>query len=113
MGPIFAKAFMRAATLTNEKSGFRASGIVPFNPQKLTDEHFAPSELTERKQDNVTIYKNEDITDNQNSENQIDQHQISPKQKKDYQVIQNNNAQATFSVGEGCSQEMLVLLLFF
>ena len=40
VGPIFAKAFMRAGTLSNVESIFCASGIVPFNPQKFTDEHF-------------------------------------------------------------------------
>ena len=49
------------------------------------------------------FYENEDLPKNPNSENQIDQHQISPKQKKDFQVIQDNNAQATFSAGDGCS----------
>lgn len=48
VGQIFAKAYTKAATLSNAENGFRTAGIYPFDSNKFTDDLFAPSELTER-----------------------------------------------------------------
>lgn len=51
VGQIFSRAYVKAATLSNAQNGFKTSGIFPFNPNKFTDDLFAPSELTEREQE--------------------------------------------------------------
>lgn len=45
---IFTKAYLRAATLSNAESGFRKTGIRPYDPHVFTEIDFAPAELTER-----------------------------------------------------------------
>lgn len=44
---IFSKAWSRALTHENIINGFRATGLIPFNPDVLPDEAFAPAILTE------------------------------------------------------------------
>lgn len=45
-GKIFSRAWGKAATPSNVISGFRATGIFPFDPYAIKDEAFAPSDLT-------------------------------------------------------------------
>lgn len=42
-GILFSKAGDKAATPTNIKSGFEATGIFPFNPARILEEAYAPS----------------------------------------------------------------------
>lgn len=42
---LFTNAYLKGATPANAISGFRASGIYPFNKQAIGEEHFAPSEI--------------------------------------------------------------------
>ena len=42
------RAFPRAMTPTNIKSGFRVSGIFPFDRDIFSDEEFMPSNITDR-----------------------------------------------------------------
>ena len=39
LGEIFNKAYLKAANMENATSSFRATGIVPFNPHLLENEH--------------------------------------------------------------------------
>lgn len=48
VGQIFAKAYLRAATLSNAESGFKKTGIYPYDPHVFAEVDFAPAELTER-----------------------------------------------------------------
>lgn len=43
---IFKKAWARAATAKNMMSGFEACGIYPFNPSRIPDGAYAPSDVT-------------------------------------------------------------------
>ncbi|KAJ8878432.1 hypothetical protein PR048_019010 [Dryococelus australis] len=45
-GRIFSRAWVKAVTLSNICSDFRATGIYPFDPTAIPDEAFAPSVLT-------------------------------------------------------------------
>lgn len=47
-GKVFSRAWEKAATPSNVVSGFRATGIYPFDPSAIKDEAFAPSDLTHR-----------------------------------------------------------------
>ncbi|KAJ2953466.1 hypothetical protein O0L34_g1061 [Tuta absoluta] len=42
---LFTSAYLRGATPANAISGFRSSGIYPFDRHAIGDEHFAPSEV--------------------------------------------------------------------
>ena len=46
---ILKPAYLKAASAQNAVSGFRASGIWPFNNNVFCDEDFAPSQLTDRQ----------------------------------------------------------------
>jgi len=46
---VFATAWRKAATVENAMSGFCATGLFPFNPQKIPDDAFLPSNTTERE----------------------------------------------------------------
>ncbi|KAF3856780.1 hypothetical protein F7725_017503 [Dissostichus mawsoni] len=46
--PLFSKAWMKAATPLNGQAGFRGSGIYPFNPAKINENLFMPSQTSER-----------------------------------------------------------------
>ncbi|KAF2885383.1 hypothetical protein ILUMI_20781 [Ignelater luminosus] len=48
VGPLFGKAYRRAATLNNGLSGFEKTGIFPYNPNILPDWKFKPSCTTDR-----------------------------------------------------------------
>lgn len=53
-GHIFSKVWPKATNASNVVSGFRATGIYPYNPSAIPDIAFAPSEITEQKlPDNV------------------------------------------------------------
>lgn len=43
------EAHMKAMTPANICNAFRATGIFPFNRDVITDEDFAPSEVTDRQ----------------------------------------------------------------
>ena len=45
---LFSKAWLKAATPSKTQAGFRASGIYPFNPAKINEDHFMPSQTSER-----------------------------------------------------------------
>jgi len=45
---IFGAAYIRFATMQKAVSGFRATGIFPFNPDVYSDDDFAPSLATEQ-----------------------------------------------------------------
>ncbi|CAG4944895.1 unnamed protein product [Colias eurytheme] len=42
-GILFSKAWDKSATPANIKSGFEATGIFPFNPERIPEEAYAPS----------------------------------------------------------------------
>lgn len=46
--PLFSKAWLKAATPSNAQAGFRASAIYPFNPAKINENLFMPSQTSER-----------------------------------------------------------------
>lgn len=60
-GSIFSKAWAKAATPVNVSSGFRATGIYPFNSNAIPDDAFAPSEVTFRK---APLVNNENVAPN-------------------------------------------------
>lgn len=43
LAQIFAKAYVHSATMEKAQSGFRTSGIWPFQPDKFTDDDFLPA----------------------------------------------------------------------
>ena len=45
---LFGMAYGKAATIANAVSGFRKTGIVPFNPDIFSDEDFVAASVTER-----------------------------------------------------------------
>ena len=45
---IAAEAWLTAATPKNIQGGFRAAGVMPFNPEIFSEEDFAPSHVTDR-----------------------------------------------------------------
>ena len=47
MSRLFRGAYERAATMLNSVSGFRFTGIVPYNPDVFKEENFAPAMVTE------------------------------------------------------------------
>jgi len=47
---IVKQALPMAATMSNIRSGFKVSGIWPYNPDIFTDEEFLPSYITDRPQ---------------------------------------------------------------
>ena len=51
---LFSEAWYRAATPANAVSGFRASGIYPFNPNIFPETAFAPSPVSERPNPGTT-----------------------------------------------------------
>ncbi|KAK9675100.1 hypothetical protein QE152_g40635 [Popillia japonica] len=60
-GKIFSRAWTKAATPSNVMSGFKATGIYPFDPSAIKDEAFAPSELTQRQQNKEPVNEREII----------------------------------------------------
>ncbi|XP_030764171.1 uncharacterized protein LOC115888559 [Sitophilus oryzae] len=48
IGPLFAEAYCKAATVSNAVKGFKACGIEPFNPLIFDDKDFAAARTTER-----------------------------------------------------------------
>ncbi|XP_030763701.1 uncharacterized protein LOC115888207 [Sitophilus oryzae] len=48
IGPLFAEAYCKAATVSNAVKGFKACGIEPFNPLIFDDNDFAAARTTER-----------------------------------------------------------------
>ncbi|KAJ8930472.1 hypothetical protein NQ314_016699 [Rhamnusium bicolor] len=64
VGPIFGKAYAKAASASTAENGFRCTGIYPYNPNGFSDDLFAPSELTERE--NVINDENQVPKQNEN-----------------------------------------------
>lgn len=50
---LFTGAYLKGATPANAISGFRASGIYPFNSHIIGDEHYAPSEVYQANAENL------------------------------------------------------------
>jgi len=48
IGDLFGTAYGKAATISNAESGFRKSGIFPFDRNLFTDEDFLSSKMTDR-----------------------------------------------------------------
>lgn len=55
---LFSGAYLKGATPANAISGFRASGIHPFNSHIIGDEHFAPSEVYQVNASNIITETN-------------------------------------------------------
>lgn len=53
LGSILSKVWARSVTARNIMSGFRATGIYPFDPHVIPEEAFAPSAVTEAPQEGV------------------------------------------------------------
>lgn len=51
-GELFGKAYQRAATTQNALSGFKNTGICPYNPGIFPDDLFEPAETTNREANN-------------------------------------------------------------
>ncbi|XP_031333074.1 uncharacterized protein LOC116176797 isoform X1 [Photinus pyralis] len=51
-GELFGRAYQRAATIQNALSGFKNTGICPYNPGVFPDDLFEPAETTNRKSNN-------------------------------------------------------------
>lgn len=68
MGPLICNAFMKAATPNNICSGFRKSGIYPFNPDVFSDADFAAADAVNARQDEAEkeIINNETGNENEN-----------------------------------------------
>ena len=52
MSSLFGPAYGKAATAANAISGFRATGIVPFNPDIFPDHLYSPAEVSNRENQN-------------------------------------------------------------
>ena len=52
-GSLFTPVWNKALTIGNITSGFRSTGIYPFDPTVIPDEAFAPSELTFREEEEM------------------------------------------------------------
>lgn len=57
---LFSAAYLKGATPANAISGFRSSGIYPFNRHAISDEHFAPSEVYESRTEDRPKSPNEE-----------------------------------------------------
>lgn len=66
---LFSAAYLKGAAPANAISGFRSSGIYPFNRHAISDEHFAPSEVYEARAE-----------ERPNSPNEEDQLLIEPEE---------------------------------
>jgi hypothetical protein len=53
---IFRDAFNATATISNAEAGFRGTGIFPFKPDKFTETHFMPSNVTDGRFQQVMIF---------------------------------------------------------
>ena len=47
LGSVFSKFWAGSVTAQNNMSGFKATGIYPFDPQVIREEAFVPSSVTE------------------------------------------------------------------
>jgi len=59
---LLAKAWSKALTVENIKSGFRACGIYPFNPAQVPQEAFIPNTLYVVVDDNSTMTDKNDVS---------------------------------------------------
>jgi len=59
---IVKQALPVAATMSNIQSGFRVSGIWPYNPDIFTDGEFLPSYITDRPQETNNLNTTTDET---------------------------------------------------
>ncbi|VEN46250.1 unnamed protein product [Callosobruchus maculatus] len=81
-GILFSKAWDKAATPANIKSGFEATGIFPFNPERIPEEVYAPSIPTF----DSTIPRpsqNEENNDSNDSDNTSENLSIPPQENDD------------------------------
>ncbi|KAJ8886580.1 hypothetical protein PR048_012792 [Dryococelus australis] len=65
LGPTLSRVWGRSVTAPNIVSGFRVTGIYPFEPHKIPDEAFAPSAVTEIPQEEVA--NDENVNDSSHS----------------------------------------------
>lgn len=89
-GEIFSNVWDKAMTPANIRSGFRATGIFPYNPDAIPEEAFAPSLVTEQPRN--------DHTDRQGH----DEHQRTPSPKPGCSS-EHPQLQKTSSPQPGCS----------
>ncbi|KAK9679764.1 hypothetical protein QE152_g39740 [Popillia japonica] len=57
-GEIFGKVWLKAMTPSNIISGFRATGIFPFNSDVIPESAFAPSLITQVEEINLALIEN-------------------------------------------------------
>lgn len=67
LGSILSKVWARSVTARNIMSGFRATGIYPFDPHVIPEEAFAPSAVTEAPQEAVADSSHEGLWTPDNS----------------------------------------------
>ena len=67
-GALFNAAWERSATIANATSGFRASGIYPFDPSAIPNEAYLPSETTERELVDEHVVEDTDTESEANDE---------------------------------------------
>lgn len=68
---IVKQALPMAATMSNIQSGFKVSGIWPYNPDIFTDEEFLPSYITDRPQETNNLNTITADETNQNNINEL------------------------------------------
>ena len=82
---LFGMAYEKAATVKNAQSGFRKSGISPFNRHTFTDEDFAAADSTDRPLTVNTENEDREITTTgASSENHADEGPVGVLQSLDH-----------------------------
>lgn len=74
-----------AANMSNIQSGFKVSGIWPYNPDIFTDEEFLPSYITHRPQETNNLNT---ITSDETNQNNINELPIQSPSTSQLQIIQ-------------------------
>lgn len=78
IAPIFSKAYLRIATLEKAVAGFKACGIFPFQPDKFSEDDFAPAHsiveqiIVEDKEENSEKLNDTATNEAPNDENPAD-----------------------------------------
>jgi len=65
---IFCPAYLKGATPHNAVSGFKCTGIWPFNPTIFGDEEFAPASVTDRPLENSAVTSTSEVNENEVNE---------------------------------------------
>ncbi|XP_031330778.1 uncharacterized protein LOC116161535 [Photinus pyralis] len=73
LASLFNKAYQRIATIEKAASGFRATGIFPLDPERFTDEDFAPAVHNTIEIPNVIENENDVSFDSQNGDQNANQ----------------------------------------